>query len=199
MKDIVVGICGASGVVLGIQTTRALLERQVTVHLVSSAAACRTAFEELGWKKSFKELIYDELDSRLHPFLKYYEEGDIGAKIASGSFRTHGMVVIPCSMATLAAIRIGLADTLLRRAADVTIKEQRKLVLVVRETPFSAIHLENMAFLAKLGVVIMPPIPAWYQRPQTLEEMHAQMVERVIDQLGLPSRLLEWEPRDHFL
>ncbi len=194
MENIVLGISGASGVVLGIQTSRALLERGVQVHLVASRAACITALEELGWKAPFKDSLYDLLDEHLHSSLHYYDESDIGAKIASGSFRTSGMAIVPCSMATLAAVRVGLADTLLRRAADVTIKERRRLVMVTRETPLSVIHLENMAYLARLGVVIMPPVPAWYHRPQTLGDMQNQIVEKIIDQLGLPSLLREWEP-----
>jgi 4-hydroxy-3-polyprenylbenzoate decarboxylase len=199
MENIVVGICGASGVVLGIQTVRALLERGVHVHLVASTAAHITAAEELGWRAPFRECLYDLLDKSLHPLLNLYDEDEVAAKIASGSFRTRGMVIVPCSMATLAAVRVGLADTLLRRAADVTIKEGRRLVMVTRETPLSVIHLENMAYLAKLGVVIMPPVPAWYHRPQTLGEMESQLVEKIIDQLGVASFLREWEPRSKFI
>ena len=120
-------------------------------------------------------------------FVTCYKVNDFKAPIASGSFKTSGMCIVPCSMATLAALSCGLADNLLRRAADVTLKERRPLIIAPREAPLNAIHLENMLKLSRLGAVIFPPIPAWYMRPSTLEEMENFMVNRLLDSLKLPN------------
>jgi len=119
-----------------------------------------------------------------------YQENDLGAAVASGSFQHQGMVVIPCSMKTLAGIAHGYAANLISRAADVTLKEGRRLILVPRETPLNAIHLENMLTLARLGVVIMPPVPAFYYRPATIDELVQHLVGRILDHLGLEHNLL---------
>ena len=172
---LVVGITGASGAILGIRTLEILKALSVETHLVMSRWARTTIAHETGYRVEQVEA----LASHVH-------HGDNqAAPISSGSFRTDGMIVAPCSMKTLAAIRIGYSDTLICRAADVTIKERRKLVLVARESPFSEIHLENMLALTRMGAVIFPPVPAFYSVPKTIDDMVNYMVGRVLDQFGL--------------
>lgn len=178
MMRLVVAMTGASGAVLGVR----LLERLrqiggVETHLILSR-----------WSKPTLELetSYSQADvRRLADFS--YGPGDQSAAISSGSFRTDGMVIVPCSMKTLAAIRVGYSSDLIVRAADVAIKEGHRLVLVVRETPLSAIHLENMLGLARLGVTIMPPNPAFYAQPRSLDELIENFVGRILDQFGISS------------
>ncbi len=172
---LVVGITGASGAILGVRTLEILKALSVETHLVMSRWARTTIAHETGYRVEHVEA----LASHVH-------HGDNqAAPISSGSFRTDGMIVAPCSMKTLAAIRIGYSDTLICRAADVTIKERRKLVLVARESPFSEIHLENMLALTRMGAVIFPPVPAFYSVPKTIDDMVNYMVGRVLDQFGL--------------
>jgi 4-hydroxy-3-polyprenylbenzoate decarboxylase len=172
---LVIGITGASGAILGIRTLEILKALSVETHLVMSRWARTTIAHETGYRVEQVEA----LASHVH-------HGDNqAAPISSGSFRTDGMIVAPCSMKTLAAIRIGYSDTLICRAADVTLKERRKLVLVARESPFSEIHLENMLALTRMGAVIFPPVPAFYSVPKTIDEMVNYMVGRVLDQFGL--------------
>lgn len=173
MARIVVGISGASGVILGHKAVLALIQEGHFVELVISKAAHLTAAEEI------------------HSFPKYPESvtlhapSNFAASIASGSYPHDGMLVIPCSMATLAAIALGLSDNLLRRSADVTIKEKRPLTLVPRETPLSPIHLEHMLTLSRLGVTILPPVPAWYTHPQTLNDIENFIVGKALDSLKI--------------
>jgi len=187
----VVGWTGASGATYGVTLVRELLAAGIRVHLVISDAGWRVLKEELGWDATKRMeslrsgLGLEANDNRL----TYHPQGDIGASIASGSFLCDGMVVIPCSMGTLAAIAHGSSDNLLARAADVTLKEGRRLLLVPRETPLSAIHLENMLKLARLGVRIIPAMPAFYYGPQTLEDAVRFMVGKVMDGMGIPHRL----------
>ncbi len=172
---LVVGITGASGAILGIRALEILKALSVETHLVMSRWARTTIAHETGYRVEQVEA----LASHVH-------HGDNqAAPISSGSFRTDGMIVAPCSMKTLAAIRIGYSDTLICRAADVTIKERRKLVLVARESPFSEIHLENMLALTRMGAIIFPPVPAFYSVPKTIDDLVNYMVGRVLDQFGL--------------
>ncbi len=173
---LVVAMTGASGAVLGIR----LLERlrdvsSVETHLVMSRWARQTI--RLEGTRTASEVA--SLADRV------YHPDDQAAPIASGSFLTDGMVVVPCSMKTLAGIRTGYGDGLITRAADVTLKERRKLVLVVRETPLSEIHLENMLSLARMGVSIVPPVPAFYTMPSTIEDLVDNLVAKVLDQFGV--------------
>jgi 4-hydroxy-3-polyprenylbenzoate decarboxylase len=177
---IIVGITGASGAIYGIKLLESLKNVGVETHLVLSKWAERTISDETNY------LVKNVRD--LASFV--YDENDLGAAISSGSFRHHGMVIAPCSMKTLAAVAQGFDCNLVARAAGVTIKEQRKLVLMVRETPFSPIHLTNMLELAKLGVIINPPIPSFYNKPQNVEQIVKQSVGRVLDHLGIKNDLV---------
>ena len=194
MKQIVVGVSGATGIVLAYKLVNFLTQTENYVHLVMSRAACKTAQYELGdeyaspslWKKRFTPFQQE----RLH----CHSIHDIGSPIASGTYPTDGMVIVPCSVATVGALAAGLADNLLRRAADVTIKERRPLVLLVRETPLSPIHLENLLKLSRCGATIAPPLPAWYHRPQSMDEMENHIVGRILAAFGIPNTLeKQWE------
>ncbi len=172
---IVLGITGASGAIFGIRTLEGLQKLEVETHLVLSRWARTTISHETGYTVDQVEA----LASTVH------HEDNQAASISSGSFKTDGMIVAPCSMKTLAAIRAGYGDTLICRAADVILKERRKLVLLARESPFSEIHLENMLALTRMGTVILPPVPAFYNLPETLEDMVSHIVARILDQFGL--------------
>jgi len=174
-QRLVVGITGATGTIFGVRVLQLLHGSGVETHLVVSKWAARTLTHETPY--SLKEV--QELATQS------YATGDQGAAISSGSFVTLGMVIAPCSMRTLAAIAHGLGDNLIHRAADVVLKERRKLVLVVRESPFNEIHLENMLKLARMGVVILPPMPAFYNHPQTLDDMVNHVAMRVVDQFDI--------------
>lgn len=192
MEHIVVGICGASGVVLGFKTVGALCRLGIHVHTIITRAAWATAAEEISPTFRTEEDVrglFSDVDQNL---ISFHAIDNYGALPASGTFQTRGMIIVPCSMATLAAVSLGLSDNLLRRAADVTIKERRCLVIVPREMPLSPIHLENMLSLAKLGAVIMPPQPSWYQKPQSIDDVENSVVARILDCLGLPSDLRRW-------
>ncbi len=178
---IIVAITGASGAVYGVDILRQLSAQQVDTRLVISDAAHWIIEQETG-------LTADDLSALA---AQTYTESDFTAPMASGSFRHDGMVVAPCSMKTLAAIAHGYGSNLIQRAADVTIKEGRKLVLLPRETPLSAIHLENMLKLARLGTVIMPPVPAFYSHPADIAGLVRFTTGRVLDQLGVPHNLIQ--------
>lgn len=175
------GITGASGHLLARCCIERLLAYRYSVLLVCTAAGRRVWREELDADLSASEAHWRALGSIIQ-----YNVNDIGAPIASGGLVTHGMLVIPCSMGTLAGIATGAAGNLLERAADVTIKEFRPLVLVPRETPLSPIHLENMLKVARIGVRVVPPVPAFYLRPATMLEAVEQLVPRVLSALGIP-------------
>ena len=181
---VVVGITGASGSALAGGVIEQLLAMDVPVVATASAAARMVWQEEI--EESFGAALERWNDSG---DFTYYPVGDLRAPIASGTFPTLGMVVVPCSMATLAAISHGLSDNLVRRAADVCLKEGRKLVVVPRESPLNAIHLENMASLARLGVTILPPEPAFYLRPQTIEDVVDFVAQRALTALGVTDAL----------
>jgi 4-hydroxy-3-polyprenylbenzoate decarboxylase len=178
---IIVAITGASGAVYGIRILEELKKLGVETHLVISKWGKFTIEKETRYV----------LDKVLALADYIYDEGDMSARISSGSFRCEGMVVAPCSMKSLAGIANGYAEDLLIRAADVTIKEKRKLVLLVRETPLNPIHLENMLKLSRIGVTIMPPVPAFYSKPETLDDIINHTVGRVLDTFGLETGLLK--------
>ncbi len=175
MKRLIVGMTGASGSIYGVRLLEALRNSGVESHLVVSKWAQQTLEHETGM--TLRQLCALACAS--------YNPGDMGARISSGSFLTEGMAVIPCSVRSLAAIAHGTGYHLVHRAADVILKEKRRLVLVVRETPLSEIHLDNMLRLARMGVTIAPPVPAFYSHPQTIEDIVDQTVARVLDQFGI--------------
>ena len=172
---IVVGITGASGAAYGVRLLERLAELGAVTHLVVTPAGVVNAHHELG-------LSRDDLAAKA---THAYAVGDIGACIASGSHGAHAMVVAPCTMKSLAAIANGFGDNLLTRAADVMLKERRRLVLMVRETPLNLAHLRNMTAVTEMGGIVFPPLPAFYQRPQTIAEMVDHTVGRLLDLFGL--------------
>ena len=180
MDPVVVGISGASGSILAKRTIGALLERDVPVIATCTSAARMVWQEEMD--ESFGSSLAQWQES---PNFSYYPIGDLKAPVASGTTRIAGMVVIPCSTGTVAAIAHGISTNLLQRAADVCLKERHRLVLVPRETPLSPIHLENMLSLARLGVTILPPAPAFYLRPKSVEDIVDYVVAKALDALGL--------------
>lgn len=184
-RRLAVGISGASGAALATELLLQLREQpDVEVHLVYTRGAVLTLCQELGRGPELWESLADHT----------YSNEDVGAALASGSFRTMGMVVAPCSMKTLAGIHSGYSDTLLLRAADVTLKERRKLVLAVRETPLSPIHLRNMYELSMMGAVILPPMLSYYQSPQSVEDCTRHIVGKLLDQFALEStEFRRWE------
>lgn len=174
-KRIVIGITGATGAVYAIRLLEILRELQIETHLVISKWALATLKYETTLSES-------EIRGLAHIC---YTGRDLSAPISSGSFQHDGMIIVPCSMKTLAAVRIGFCDDLISRAADVSLKEGRKLMLVVRETPLSDIHLENMLFLRRAGAIIFPPVPAFYTKPECLSSMIDQSVGRMLDSMGI--------------
>ena len=184
MKRLIVAITGASGARYGVRLLELLRATEgIETHLMISDAAALNLHHELDVKRKDIEALAHHVHS----------VRDIGACVASGSFRADGMVIAPCSMKTLAAVAHGMCDNLLTRAADVTLKERRRLVLLVRETPFNLAHLRNMTAVTEMGGIIFPPLPALYQRPQSIDEMIDHTVGRVMDMLGLEQSLApEW-------
>nr|WP_321980326.1 UbiX family flavin prenyltransferase [uncultured Cohaesibacter sp.] len=179
-KRIIVGISGASGFVYAVKALELLRELNVETHLVMSEASERTRAQETDLSSA----EFRELADVVYPFK------DIGAAVASGSFRNIGMLVTPCSMHTLAAISTGISDNLLVRAADVALKERRKLVLMARETPLHMGHLRNMMAVTEMGGIIYPPVPAFYQLPDSLDEMVTHTVARTLDLFDLDVKSL---------
>ena len=172
---VVVGITGATGAIYGVRLLERLRAAGCETHLVVSPAGVLNVHHELG-------LDRQALESLAHTA---YHPSDVGAAIASGSFATAAMVIAPCSVKTLAAVAHGFCDNLLSRAADVTLKERRRLVMMVREAPFNLAHLRNMTAVTEMGAVVFPPLPAFYHRPQTLDEMVDETVERVMALIGI--------------
>ena len=170
-----VGITGATGTIYGVRLLERLREAGVETHLVMSRWGARTLLHETPYTREQVEALASA----------NYAPGDVGAAISSGSFRTDGMIVVPCSAKTLAAIANGYGDTLIHRAADVVLKERRRLVLAVREAPLSEIHLENMLRLARMGAMMIPPLPAFYNHPRTIDDVVDYTVARLIDPFGL--------------
>jgi 4-hydroxy-3-polyprenylbenzoate decarboxylase len=181
-KRLVVGISGATGIAYGVRLLELLRQLDIETHLVVSRAGDLTRAHELAISAAQLRALA----------AVNYRNNDLAAPIASGSFRTIGMVVIPCSVKTLAEVATGVTGNLLSRAADVTLKERRKLVLVVRETPLSAIHLRNMLEVTHAGGVIAPPVPAFYSLPATIDDMVNQTVARVLDQFDIDVGLRRW-------
>jgi 4-hydroxy-3-polyprenylbenzoate decarboxylase len=179
---VLVAITGASGVELAVIFLKQLKKHGKTTELIITEIA--------------KKIITIETDYNVSDIIelsdKYYDVDDLTAGPASGSYKNHVMVIIPCSMKTLAAISNGYADNLITRAADVIIKERRKLILVVRESPFSAIHLENMLKLSRLGVIIAPPIPSYYIKPKNIKELNDYFIGRILDHIGIDSGIKRW-------
>lgn len=173
VKRLVVGVSGASGAPLAVEALKALREAEVETHVVLTHGAQLTLKQECNLEslEGLADFIYDNRD--------------IGAKPASGSFLTDGMIVVPCSMKTVAGIAGGYSENLLLRAADVTLKEGRKLVLAARETPFSPIHLRNLYELSRMGARIVPPMLTYYQRPKSVEEMTRHIVGKLLDQFNI--------------
>ncbi|GAB6935559.1 flavin prenyltransferase UbiX [Calditerricola yamamurae] len=189
-ERMVVGITGASGAVYGVTLVQALLERDFDVHLVVTEAGWQVLGEELGWDTSDRAATLERHLAAGRPGrLQWHGLRDYGAPIASGSFRARGMIVIPCSMGTLSGIATGASGNLLERAADVMLKEGRPLILVPRETPLNAIHLENMLRLARMGAHIVPAMPAFYHRPETVDDMVRFVVGKVLDVCGVDHTL----------
>ncbi|MEL7623695.1 MAG: UbiX family flavin prenyltransferase [Clostridiales bacterium] len=181
MKKIVVAISGASGAIYGIRLLEALREAGKESHLILS-----------DWAKKTIEMETDYTVEEVIALASYHHSlNDLGASLSSGSFQHQGMVIAPCSMKTLAGIAQGLELNLIIRAASVTLKEQRKLILLPRETPLTSIHLENMLTLTRLGVVMMPPVPALYNRPASLDQVVNHTVARVLDHLNIPNELTQ--------
>lgn len=178
---IIVGISGATGAIYGIRMLEALRHAGVETHLILSSWAEKTIAIETDYK----------LDEVKALATRVHRSNNQAAIISSGSFITDGMIVAPCSMKSLAAISHGYADNLLSRAADVVLKEQRKLVLIPRESPLSAIHLENMLKLSRLGVSIVPPMPAFYNHPQTIDDIVNHTIARTLDQFGIDNSLTQ--------
>jgi 4-hydroxy-3-polyprenylbenzoate decarboxylase len=179
---VLVAITGASGVDLAVILLRQLKKKGLKTELIITKVAEKIISIETDYK----------LDDIIELSDKYYDVDDLTAGPASGSYKNNIMVIIPCSMKTLAAIANGYADNLITRAADVIIKERRKLILVVRESPFSAIHLENMLKLSRLGVVIAPPNPSYYMKPKSIKELNEYFVGRILDHIGVDSGIKRW-------
>jgi flavin prenyltransferase len=183
-RRVVVGISGASGSIYGVRLLEALRkDPAVETHLVISSSGKRTLVEETDYSVKDVEVLAHVV----------YDDRDIGASLASGSFRTAGMIVAPCSIKTLAALASCHADTLIARAGDVTLKEGRPLLVLVRETPLHVGHLRQMTAFAEMGGIVFPPVPAFYQRPKTVDDIVAHTVTRVLDRMGLAHEpLAEW-------
>ena len=179
MKKIVVGITGASGSIYAVRLIEVLREQGIEVYAVITDSGQRVLDYECG-------VTMEELSRRVDVL---YPNVDVGAAVASGSFRMDAMVVLPCSMKTAGAIAHGVTDDLLTRAADVTLKEGRRLLLVPRETPMHEIHLENLLRLARAGGVVMPAAPGFYHRPETLDDLVNMMVGKILDRLGIEAEL----------
>ncbi|MCO4859614.1 UbiX family flavin prenyltransferase [Herbaspirillum sp. WGmk3] len=184
-QRLIVAITGATGAIYGVRLLEHLRKHgQVETHLMVSEAGVLNLHQELDMRRKDVEALADVV----------HNVRDVGACIASGSFASTGMVVAPCSMKTLAAVAHGLSDNLITRAADVVLKERRRLVLMVRETPFNLAHLRNMTSVTEMGGVIFPPLPGFYQRPASMEEMVDHTLGRVLDMFGISMQLTpEWQ------
>jgi 4-hydroxy-3-polyprenylbenzoate decarboxylase len=195
-SDLVLGITGASGTPYAVRFLQVLLEVRRTVHLVISPAAAQVLELELGRRVNLQafnpaELMGNKISPEAAASIRYHQFLDFKAGIASGSFLTAGMVVCPCSMGTVAAIANGFSDNLIHRAADVHLKERRKLILVPRETPLGVVQLRNLTRCVEAGAVVLPAMPAFYTRPQTIDDMINFIVGRICDQLGIEHHLFQ--------
>ena len=183
-KKIIIGMTGASGSIFGLRLLEALKKSDVETHVIASKWAQRTMEHETSYS----------LDNLKDLANVYYGPGDMGAQISSGSYVTEGMVIVPCSARSVAAIATGFGEHLVHRAADVILKERRRLVLVVRETPLNDIHLENLLKLSRMGVTILPPVPAFYNHPKTLDDMINHIIVRILDQFSIETNFAKrWD------
>jgi 4-hydroxy-3-polyprenylbenzoate decarboxylase len=182
-RRLVVGITGATGTILGVRLLQALRGTDVETHLVVSRWGARTLVHETPFS----------LDDVRQLATRSYAENDQGAAVSSGSFLTEGMVIVPCSVRTLAAVAHGHCENLVQRAADVVLKERRRLVLAVREMPLSDIHLENMLKLSRMGAIVAPPVPAFYMQPRTLDDVVDHTVARLLDLFGIHLESRRWQ------
>ncbi len=185
MARIVVCISGASGVVLAHHTIEALLSLGHDVDCIISRDAPYTMLQELDASIATPAKFISSFSKSV----RLHASSDFGSELASGSAHFDACVIVPCSMATLAAVATGLSDTLIRRVADVALKERRRLVIVPREAPFNEIHLENMRRLTSMGAILYPPVPAWYLHPATIRDMELAIVSRILDQLGIKNSI----------
>lgn len=192
MARFVVGISGASGAKLAFLAIKELTRLGHNVELVLSRDAPLTILHEMGEAFGSPLKFLQNFSEDAQKLIRLNQIQDFNSPIASGSFKHDGCLIVPCSMATVSAIAMGLSDNLLRRAVDVSLKEKRKVVLVPREAPFSEIHLENMLKLARMGVCICPPQPAWYMNHKTIDEMEYFLVSRILDQLGIDIGAPRW-------
>lgn len=192
MRRLIVGITGASAGIYGVRLLEVLTQHEdIEVHLTISSSGVRALWEELQIKIDPDNFEVESLIGVSSSKVIYHHESDIGASIASGSFRTEGMIVVPCSMGSIASIATGISRNLIQRAADVCIKENRKLVLVPRETPLSSIHLENMLKLSRMGVCILPAMPGLYHFPKTVDDMFNFVVTKILDQFDIDTQLIQ--------
>lgn len=192
MKRLIVGITGASAGVYGVRLLQVLTEQQdIEIHLTISSSGARALSEELQLEVDLNNFKLESLIGVSSPRVIYHHESDIAAPVASGSFRTEGMVVVPCSMGSVASIAGGMSRNLIQRAADVCIKENRKLVIVPRETPLSPIHLENMLKLSRLGVCVLPAMPGFYHYPKDVDDLLNFVVTKILDQFGIDTGLIQ--------
>ncbi len=195
-SDLVLGITGASGAPYAVRLLEVLVRAGKSVHVSISPAAQQVFHAELGLTIDLRDfrvgdLLPPELESATNRLITYHHYMDFSAGIASGSFRTAGMVICPCSMGTVAAIAHGTSQNLIHRAAEVHLKERRKLILVPRETPLGLVQLRNLAICAEAGALVMPAMPAFYSKPQTIQDMVDFIVGRICDQLGVEHQLLK--------
>jgi len=189
-RHLMMAITGASGAIYAKRLLDVFAASRVRVHLIVSDAGEKILSLELGLK----------IDDLLHELVTLYDYKDFSARIASGSFLTEGMIIVPCSMGTLGAIAQGISMNLIHRCADVCIKEEKKLILVPRETPLNSIHLENMLKLSRLGVTLLPAMPGFYNKPKTVEDIADFIVARILNQLRIPQNLIKpWDglPSEH--
>jgi len=192
VHDIVLGMTGASGAPYAVALVRALCRAGRTVHLTISESGAQVLKTEMDLVLSLRRFDHTLFGDLGEGRLVYHHHADFSAAIASGSFLTAGMVIAPCSMSTLASIAYGITTNLITRAADVHLKERRKLILVPRETPLSVIHLENMLSVSRAGAVVLPAMPGWYHRPQSLDDLIAFVTARICDQLGVVNSSPRW-------
>jgi flavin prenyltransferase len=194
-KKIIVAICGASGSIYGIRLLKALLERPIDVKLIISSSGEKVLHHETDYKTHDVLEFLKKEGVRLHPdaLLEQYEQDNLFASPASGSFRHSGMVIAPCSMKTLGTIAAGIAGNLIHRSADVCLKEKRPLILVPREAPLSMIHLKNMMTVTEAGATILPASPSFYFQPETIHELVDTIVARILDHIGIEHHIVrQW-------
>jgi len=204
MGEYIVAVTGASGAVYARGMLRTLRDLKQNVYLTITEPGCRVIREELSWdlpdpgNPDFQAEIKRHLDwPEMQPWLKYFDYRDIGAAIASGSVRTQGMIIIPCTVSTLSGIAVGTSGNLVERAADIMLKERRPLVIVPRETPLNQVHLKNMLELARMGVHIVPAAPAFYHHPESIDDLVDFMVGKVLDLLNIEHNLFKrWEGQE---